>query len=201
MNISSFLSQVSFKKTLVANCSVKKKEGGSLYCQIFSLNQTDDLDYFEKAKNSNEWRNARYLCYLKDDLKTIDDDEDYSIFALETFDGDCLAYSEMVNKPNNVNEVLYLETVPSQTYLNSPKSTLKYIGETMLAFMVKKSQVEKSKRVELHPSISSTHFYLDNCFFSKPVCETEPFYLPRLRYSKFLNRNENHTSSSIELVG
>lgn len=201
MKISSLLNQFSFKKTLVANCSVIKKEDTVLPCQIFSLSQKEDIDYFEKVNNSKDWECARYLCYLKDDLKTIDDDEDYSIFALETLDGNCLAYAEMVKKTQNVDEVLYLETVPSQTYLNSHKATCKYIGETMLSFMVKKSKQEKSRRVELHPSISATSFYLDNCYFSKPHCETDPFYLPRYRYPNLIDKNERHTHSSIELIG
>ncbi|MBQ8886382.1 MAG: hypothetical protein IJY61_01610 [Candidatus Gastranaerophilales bacterium] len=201
MKIQNLLNPVSFKKTLVANCSVIKKENTVLPCQIYSLSQKDDIDYFEKVSNAKEWKSARYLCYLKDDLKTIDEDEDYSIFTLENLDGDCLAYSEIVKKPQNIDEVLYLETVPSQTYLNSHKATCKYIGETMLSFMVKKSKQEKSRRVELHPSISSTSFYLDNCYFTKPHCDTEPFYIPRYRYPKLIEKNETHTHSTIELIG
>ena len=201
MKIQNLSSQYSFKKSLVANCSIIKKESTSIPCQIFSLNQVDDIDYFEKAKNFDEWKSARYLCYLKEDLKTIDDYEDYSIYALESLDGDCLAYSEIVKKPNDVDEVLYLETVPNQTFLNSQKSTLKYIGETLLAFMVKKSKEEKSRKIELHPSIASTSFYVENCMFSPPKSDVEPYYLPVNRYSKFLKKNEEHTKSTIELVG
>lgn len=201
MKISSLTRQISFSKTLVASCSVIKKENIPFPCKVYSLSQKDDLDYFEKTANVEEWKNARYLCYLKDDLKTIDDDIDYSIYTLETETGECLGYSEIVKKKGNVDEILFLETVPSQAFSNSYRSTYKYIGETLLSFMVKKSQSEKASRVELHPSVSATSFYRDKCFFSPPAKDTEPFHISRFKYNKLIKQNEEHTHSQITFVG
>lgn len=201
MKITNLTSQISFKKTLVANCSVIKKENDSFPCRIFCLDSTNDVDYFETVKNSQDWQKARYLCYLKEDLKTVEEDFDYDIFTLETHDGDCLGYSEIVKKDNNVNEVLFLETVPTQTFLNAQKAQFKYIGETLLSFMVKKSKKEKVKRIELHPSILSASFYKDKCFFIPPEKEVDPYHLSKNRFSKLINQNELHTHSSIELIG
>ena len=201
MKISSLTSQIPFKKTLVANCSVIKKENMSYPCSIYSIDKNSDIDYFDLVSNSSEWVNARYLCYLKEDLKTIEEDIGYDIFALESKDGACLGYSEVVKTSDDVDEVLFLETVPTQTFLNSHKSTFKYIGETLLAFMVKKSQSENSLKVELHPSILSTSFYKDKCFFSPPQSDIEPYYLTFNKFSKLIKQNEEHTKSSIELIG
>ena len=203
MKISSLSSQISFKKTLVANCSVIKKEDTSYPCQIFSLDDDGDINYFDNVNNRNDWINSRYLCYLNKDLKTIKDDFDYGyrIYALETNDGDCLGYSEIVKRDDGVDEILFLETVPTQTFLNSHKSKFKYIGETLLSFMVKKSQQEESRQVELQPSILSTAFYRDKCFFIPPEKEVDPYYLTRNSFSKLIKQNEEHTHSSIELIG
>lgn len=203
MKIISSTSQISFKKTLVANCSIIKKEDTPYPCHIFSLDEDSDINYFDEINNKQDWNNARYLCYLKEDLKTIEDDIDYGyrIYSLESDNGECLGYSEVVKKDDGVDEVLFLETVPTQTFLNAHKSKFKYIGETLLSFMVKKSQNEKSKRVELHPSILSTAFYRDKCFFIPPEKEVDPYHLSRNRFSKLIHQNEEHTHSTIELVG
>ena len=203
MKITSLTGQVSFKKTLVANCSIIKKEDIPYPCRIFSLDENSDIDYFDNVNNKPDWNNARYLCYLKEDLKTIEEDIDYGyrIYSLEGPDGDCFAYSEVVKKDDGIDEVLFLETVPTQTFLNAHKSKFKYIGETLLSFMVKKSQEEKSRRIELHPSILSTAFYRDKCFFVPPKKEVDPYHLCRNHFSKLIQQNEEHTLSSIELIG
>ena len=203
MRITKLSNKISFSKTLVANCSVIKKDDTPYPCHIFSLDDDSDINYFDNVNNKQDWNNARYLRCLKQDLKTIKDDiaDGYRIYSLETMDGDCLGYSEVVKRDNSVDEVLFLETVPTQTFLNSHKSKFKYIGETLLSFMVKKSQQEESRQVELQPSILSTAFYRDKCFFIPPEKEVDPYYLTRNSFSKLIKQNEEHTHSSIELIG
>ena len=201
MNITKLSNKISFSKTLVANCSVIKKEDTPYPCQIYSLDKNSDADYFETVNNAQDWQSGRYLCYLKQDIKTIEEDTGYNIFTLETREGDCLGYSEVAKRDNGIDEVLFLETVPSQTFLNAHKSQFKYIGETLLSFMVKRSQKEESMRVELQPSILSTSFYRDKCFFSAPDKEVDPLYLTSDKFSKLIKRNEGHTYSTIELIG
>ena len=201
MKIVNTSKKISFAKKLVANCAIIKKEDTSYPCQIYSLDKNTDSDYFETVKNAEDWKNGRYLCYLKEDLKTIEDDEEYEIFALEDKNGDCLCYSETAKRASNVTEILFLETVPSQTFLNSHKSKFKYIGETLLSFMIKKAKTEKENRVELHPSILSTTFYKNKCFFIQPRNEVYPYYLNKNRFSKLIKQNERHTHSTIELIG
>ena len=144
MKISSLFNKVSFKKTLVAHCSILKKDNVSFPCKIYSLNQKDDSDYFETIENKADWKGAKYLCYLKDDLKSIDDKPNRNIYVLQSEQGDCLGYSEIDYGENGIDEVLFLETVPTQNYSRRDKSSFKYIGETLLSFLLKKSKEKKA---------------------------------------------------------
>ena len=201
MKISSSINLVSFKKTLVANCSVIKKPDIPYPCSIYNLSQQEDSDYFEKISNKSEWSGARYLCYLKEDLAELDENPDRKIYALENNNGECLGYSEVLYGDDNIDEVLFLETVPTQNFSSRDKSSFKYIGETLLAFCIKKSKSQKAKKVEVHESVASKKFYKDKCSFSPPKKDVNPFYLNSRKFNKFIKQNEIHTKSSIELVG
>lgn len=200
MKILSSLNKVSFKKTLVANCSVIKKDNTKVPCSIYDLNQHDDSDYFEKISNKSDWNGARYLCYLKEDLAELDEKPDRKIYVLEGNNLDCLGYSEVLYD-DNINEVLFLETVPTQNFSSRQKSSFKYIGETLLSFIVKQSKEQKVKSVELQATVASINFYKDKCFFRLPKKETDPLYLINRDFSKLIKQNEEHTKSSIELIG
>ena len=69
MKISNFISKVSFNKSLVANCSVIKKDNTQIPCSVYNLTQKDDSNYFDNIPNKHDWFGSKYLCYLKEDLK------------------------------------------------------------------------------------------------------------------------------------
>ncbi len=169
-------------------------------CSIYDLNQQDDSDYFEKIPNKSDWNGARYLCYLKEDLSELDDKPDRMVYSLETQDGDCLGYSE-ISYGKNSNEILFLETVPTENFSSREKSSFKYIGETLLSFLVKQSKLQKVKSIELQATVASINFYKDKCFFRVPKKEVDPLYLTKNDFSKLIKQNERHTKSTIELVG
>lgn len=200
MKISHTKNQISFKKTLVANCSVIKKDNTKVPCLIYGLNQQDDSDYFEKIPNKTDWNSARYLCYLEDDLAELDEKPDRKIYVLESENGECLGYSEVLYD-DKTNEILFLETVPTQNFSNREKSSFKYIGETLLSFIVKQSKQQKARSVELQATVASTNFYKNKCFFKSPKKELDPLYLKKKDFSKLISQNEKHTKSTIELVG
>lgn len=201
MKISNFISKVSFNKSLVANCSVIKKDNTPISCSVYNLTQKDDSNYFDNIPNKHDWFGSKYLCYLKEDLKNLDSKQNRNIYSLESLNGDCLGFSEIEYGTNSVNEVLFLETVPTQNFSSREKSSFKYIGETLLSFLVKKSKEQKAKRVELQATVASINFYKNKCFFRTPKKETDPLYLLKRDFSKLINQNEKHTQSSIELVG
>lgn len=201
MKILSSLNKVSFKKSLVANCSVIKKDNTKIPCSIYDLNQHDDSDYFEKISNKSDWNGARYLCYLKEDLAELDEKPDRKIYVLEGNNLDCLGYSEVLYCDDNKNEILFLETAPTQNFSSRRKASFKYIGETLLSFIVKQSKEQKVKSVELQATVASINFYKDKCFFRLPKKETDPLYLINRDFSKLIKQNEEHTKSSIELIG
>lgn len=200
MKISFGKNQISFKKTLVAKCAVLKKDNTSIPCEIYNLTEKEDLDYFEKIPNKKDWNKARYLCYLQDDLQTLDEKKNRKIYTIESQNGDCLGYSEVDYNENGTNEILLLETVPTQNFANKDKATFKYIGETLLSFLVKKAKKEKAKLIELQATIFSINFYKNKCFFKSPKKEIDPIYLKKRDFSKLIAQNEKHTKSTIELI-
>lgn len=201
MQISNSSKKISFKKTLAANCSIIKKENIPFPCSIYELTQEEDYDYFNKIPNKNDWNGARYLCYLKEDLESLNEKKNRKIYSIESKDGNCLGYSEIDYGTNKIDEILFLETVPTQNFSNREHSTFKYIGETLLSFLVKKSQKKKSKKIELQASIASINFYKNKCFFTTPQKELDPFFLRKRNFADLISQNEKHTQSTIELVG
>ena len=115
---------------------------------------------------------------------------------MENPKGNCLGYI-IVETDFDVPErkdVVYLETCPKYNSSN-PKRTIKYIGETLLAFVVKIAQKNNKKFISI-PIWSKTaeNFYKENCGFEeKEAC----LYLYRELFDSFLSKNKKHTKSSI----
>ena len=202
MKIQNIFNNVLFGKSLVAKCSVFHKEKGSIPCSIFQLSESEDSDYFEKINNKSDWQNARYLNYLISDLKSLANAPYSSIYSLETCSGDCLAYSEIEESSNEAYEILLLETAPKLISKNTKNvSPYKYIGETFVAFLAKKSMNEKKTHLDVVPAVRAENFYTHNCFFKKSKNSEEPFYLKRSKFKKLINQNVEHTKSHIRFVG
>lgn len=202
MKINSVKGFISFKKSLVANCSVLHTSQGSIPCSVYKLSEKEDSDYFELLPNKTDWDDARYLCYLMQDLKVLSDFPYFSIYTLENKRGDCLGYTEIAENSNDSYEILLLETAPKFISKNT-KSTkqYRYIGETLIAFLAKKSMKEKKSFLDVEPSVTAEQFYTHNCFFKKPKDNDNPYFLQRSKYKKIIAQNEKHTSSKIRFVG
>ena len=202
MKINSLSSFISFKKSLVANCSVLHECQGPLPCSIYRLSEREDSDYFELLPNKKDWENARYLNYLIEDLNALSDFPYFSIYTLENKDGECLGYTEIAENTNDSYEILLLETAPKFISKNTKNPKFyKYIGETLIAFLAKKSLKEKKSFLDVEPSVTAEQFYTHNCFFKKPHNNDSPYFLKRSKYKKIISQNEEHTSSKIRFVG
>ncbi len=204
MKISKITPNVSFAKRIVAKCNVIKNEKFPYPCIIYELNEEKDKDYFTEINNQEDWEHAKYKNYLIDDLKHAIKSPNLAVYVMEAQDGKCLGYTELINEDDNTVEILLLETNPKQvSKRNKNLPIFKYIGETLLAFTVKKAKRENKTAIQVQPSITAEKFYTDKCFFKKPAdyYKGEPFVLPRSRFKKFIDQNRMHTKSSINIVG
>ena len=74
------------------------------------------------------------------------------------------------------------------------------MGETLLAFVTKLAQKEKSHLVHISiPTTSSIPFYTDKCGFK--IQEGRGLILESEDYKKFIAQNEAHTGKKIFLKG
>ena len=202
MKVNGLSSFISFKKSLVANCSVLHNTQGSIPCAIYKLSEKEDSDYFELLPNKKDWETARYLEYLISDLQSLSKTPYFSIYSIENNSGDCLGYTEISEKSNVAYEILLLETAPKLVSWNTKNfPQYKYIGETLISFLAKKCSKEKKSHLDVEPSVSAEHFYTQNCFFKKPRDLESSYSLRRSKYKKIIAQNEEHTSSKIRFVG
>ena len=60
---------ISFGKTLLAKCDLRRGNYKKVECNIFQLNSVDDKDYFERVWKSKPWQDAKYLWDMDAELR------------------------------------------------------------------------------------------------------------------------------------
>lgn len=186
---------ISFQKRLVANAIIKEN-GKNEPVGIFLLDKEDDCAILNNAKRSEDWENEFYLsnilsCFYFDYKKA-------NHYVMQNADGDTICISKTSPKGNKVN-LDYIETAPRLSTYNPIRNT-KYIGETMLAFLVKEANShKKSFRVPIVAVRPKTlNFYYKQCGFDKDG--TNSAIMPKEQALKFIKNNEKHTGSEIKLI-
>ncbi len=194
MKISNF-NPINFQKRLVANCKIGAS-GNNVPAKIFLLDKKDDYYVLSKAKDKEIWQNGYYLSDVSSnfclDLKNANH------YVMETSDGDVICMCKAKQKGKKVN-LEYIETAPKMSSYNHTRK-LKYIGETMLAFLVK--DAKGSKKIVDVPNVAirpkTLDFYYDQCGFKKEGKFGAT--MPREEANAFIKKNEKHTGSSIEIL-
>ena len=193
----SYNNKISFEKKLVANCCVKN---GLLNerCGIFKLSKQEDSGYFSKLYSNKDWKNSNFLGMIDSELT-----HGYmpsEIYSLENKRGKCLGFCQVYSENDTQDELFLIETIPIENADNKARKR-KYIGETMLAFLVKRT-FEKGKKNFLvdFPTLNAIFFYRDKCGF-KYLKSANRFGVGASEAKKFLEQNEKHTNSTIEIMG
>ncbi len=189
------LQNVSFQKKLVAYANVIKNKQ-PYPCTIFKLEKGTDSDYF--TKQGQIWKKAKYLqpveAELEGDFCNLHTG-DSEIFVLENPNGKCLGYCHQ-DTLNKGNEVITLEVHPRYRYENKER-TIKYIGETLLAFLAKLSQQQKKSTLKIdHATKNSRPFYTKKCGFNN---ENSP-ELDKGSFNALIKQNEKHTKGKIAFI-
>lgn len=195
MKITNISNSLSFKKKLEATCHVLK-DNHPYKCGIYSLNQREDADYFVDYNRSTQWKNSTYWINMDEELREFYDHEKF--YVMEDKDDNCLGFIKVRSVSKKLpRTVIFFETNPQ--YANGNKNrNIKYVGETLLAFVTKLAKKEKSPVVNISvPTGSSIPFYKDKCGFA--IQKGLGLILSTEDYKKFIEQNEAHTGKKIWL--
>lgn len=199
MKISS-VNQINFQKKLVAKSGVIK-EGKNKRVQIYELDRELDKRYFEKALYNSNWINkSYYLADIDEEFETAGSNQHF--YVMEDKKGRLLGFSLLTRNENDILE--YLETCPKYSINSGEKRKIRYIGETMLAFLSKLSQ--KANRdlcvFSIAPRKETFDFYYKYCGFEQNPSSKDiksAAILKKENIENLIKQNEAHTNSSIEL--
>ncbi len=185
---------ISFKKTLIKNCTIPDKKNHPTPCAIYKLDLPEDNDYFSKVLEDKKWKNSQFLEGLNYSTQIYGEYGDS--YVLESANGDCLGYvCTSDNKKTKIKDVDYLETCPNFARRNVRRD-LRYIGETLLAFVVELADENNFECVRIPNALKrATKFYTEKCGFEQdPKFETSKILLEK-DYDKFLEQNKKHTEN------
>lgn len=201
---------ISFQKTLVAEANVLKNNE-AYPCLIYKLDERDK-DYFKNLLANPDCRFPDYLEEIKSDYDYYEIDKNqYSegtdFFVMEDENSDCLGILEVFESEESGTKDINYITVAKDCYSANDKRSIKYVGETLLAFVGKQLQRDGYNRryTVFAPAKSALKFYMDKCGFSQIYegCYRDmspELFLPRNKIPKLIAQNEEHTKGKIELL-
>lgn len=199
MKISNSNFNLSFGKTLTASCGIKTNAGNIKQCNIYELDKNDDKDYFLKLKGNPAWENSQYVDIVNSLMFSPHISLDIKSYAMEDSDGACLGYIRTIadGRKKEKKRITYLETCPQYSAENK-KRELKYIGQSLMAFIVGLAKKEDKDRVCI-PSVtkSATKFYEKKCCFKKDNVTIDGLILKNKNYDKFLKKHKRNTHTDI----
>ena len=186
---------LNFQKRLVAK--VKGEKEDSKEYKIYRLDKKD-RNYITDV--INDWQDGMFFMDILDDLESGKDE--YQVFVLEDSKKHCLSYAEILTKSPYFNQLLFIETKPSLSHKNKERKT-KYIGETMIAFLLGLTKAtSNSKNFEVPHAISTSQaFYVDKCKFDYHEGKSRlSVFKPREEFDSLIEQNEKHTGSKIKFI-
>ena len=189
-------SNINFQKRLVANCSFRKG-GQTVPAKVyeFDSDDKDDIRYFNSLPMSNDWARNNFLIDVASDLQV---GVGSRIYALEDENNRCLAVAEVEDRTKDSSDLVFIETAPSVAWEMYDRN-IKYVGETMLATLVKLAKKDKKKQFNvIDPTPYALRFYLKYGF--REDVFSEDITIKNSQFEDLIKTNETHTSK-IELIG
>ena len=199
MKILQSYSNISFQKKLVAKASVSVADATdkNIPCKIYKLSSEKDKKYFDKMPNIADWENSEFLDDFKRELKF--EDKYSEIYSIEDKNENCLGLMELLDDvKSEMKSVIYLETCPVNASTNENRK-VKYVGESLLAFVAALAKKRKTKVLTVPVFLSSAEsFYKDKCGFEQGFsCGLNMF---EDKYNQLIDGNAKHTGHKIKLV-
>ena len=194
-------SSVTFGKTLVAQCDLRRQNHRKVPCNIFKLDYPEDKDYFLKLEKSRPWQNAWFMWDMDSEFNS--DVTGERTYVMESKGGRCLGYIAMLTDYDDQKEeeIVYLETCPKYQTKNSNRP-LQYIGETLISFVIGSLDKKKTDAVIIKAySETGKPFYINNCGFEECEERNNSLLLKNKDFKKLSSKNEKHIKSKIQYIG
>lgn len=192
------INNISFQKKLVAKCKYIQ-DNQQKDANIYELEGGVDDKYLSFNLNKIRWaENAFFRGSVIVDYLDFKFSKSTKFYVMEDEKENLIAYSEFSNR-YNTGELDIIETVPDGSIYNPERKT-KYIGETMIAFLVNlcKKLDKDFKVVDIAENKQTKDFYYKNCKL-RQVAPKEAVLLKE-DFNNFLEQNEHHTGSKIDLI-
>lgn len=200
MKISIQNNSVLFGKSLVASCNVKRKTGELEECDIYELDKKEDFDYFLKLKNNPDWANGKYVTITNNLFLSPYSSKRANMYAIEDKFGSCLGYVRTISVDDceKNEQIEFLETCPTLSS-NNKKRQVKYVGQSLVAFVVGMAKRENKQSVYV-PIVaqSARKFYQKKCYFKNDTAfKNCGVVLENSNYDKLLKKHRKNTHSAI----
>ena len=190
---------LSFQKRLAAKSAVLQN-GTPKKVYIYELDKPDDSICLYKAYYDKNWQDNNYLndiIYDFEDSYVRNINDKY--FVMEDEDKKVLCISVLSTSNKRQNTLDYIETAPRLSCYNEDSRPMKYIGETMVAFLAKLTQQqEKNLYVcSIRQKAHTINFYR-HCGFKE--INRSNAYMTNSGFCNLINLNETNTGSKIEII-
>lgn len=190
---------LSFQKKLVAKCKIGNA-GQNQKVSIYELDKKKDIMELHKAYLSSLWDDNFYLEEYTDEFEKPDKNPEDKFYIIKDEAGDVICIS-LLNKQNpSENAIEYIETAPKVSCYNNIDRPIKFIGETMLAFLAKMTRKEgKNLSIkEIADRPLTKNFYFKHCHFT-PRGDNDAI-MPNDRLKDLENMNKQHTGKKVKIL-
>jgi len=195
------IDNIQFQKKLMARCAVKNDKRKK-FCNIYALEpeKRKDRHYFRTLSMSNDdWKDARFLDALDRQASEYKLNQK-TFYVLEDLDKNCLGVCSIDKTDKDKDTLSYFEVVPKNAYRNKDRK-IKYVGETMLAFLTKMAKKSGKKYLEVPYVMSDAiDFYIEKCNFEKMLYPNTAI-ASSSSFEALEKQNKKHTRSKICILG
>ena len=188
-----------FQKKLIATCAIGQSDKSKKAC-IYELDSQKDSFELHKMYYDNKWQNNNYLEEITEEYERPNRRKQDRYFIIEDQDKNIVCISVLDTCGNSQNTLEYIETAPSLSCYNINSRPIKFIGETMIAFLAKLTQQQKKDLfvLEVAPKEPTRNFYFEHCGFTS-IPENNAI-MNKDKLEGLIRMNEDHTGSKIEII-
>jgi len=186
-----------FQKKLMATCAILKN-GKKENVNIYLLDEKKDEEIYRKTMEHSAWRGSILAAAMHYDFIYSNKSQDMH-FVMEDKKQNPLCFASIQNKQEQ-NNLMCIETAPKYS-MNYKKRHYRYIGETMIAFLIELTK-KADKKLLCIPCIlkdeNTKHFYFKQCDFKTKTGNEA--WLKKRGFEQMLRKNSEHTGSKIDLI-
>lgn len=155
-----------------------------------------DWDYFKSLLINRDWQGQSFVEMI-DESFNHGKLTNQKYYAIETQRGKKIAFSQVDEFYPDRDELVLIETMPCAAYDNSGRKR-KYIGESMLAFLVEKAKKNgKAFFRILAPIPDSYEFYTKSGFAKRAE---SGLMMEDVDYDVFIGKNGKHTGTKVQIM-